>query len=87
MSLITVIGVSASILCSICSVPQLIKIIKEKNAKSISLVMLGFLIAGLLLWTYYGILVKDYIIIVSNAFTVIINVLVLSFAGFYKYKS
>lgn len=86
MQLVTAIGISASIFSAICSIPQLLKIIKEKNAKSISINMLVILIIGLLLWTYYGILLKDIIIIISNAFSAAINMLILIFSFLYKKK-
>jgi MtN3 and saliva related transmembrane protein len=84
--LITVIGIAASLFSAVCSVPQLIKIIKEKEAGSISIKMMIILIIGLLLWTCYGILLKNIILIISNAFSVIINILVLSFVLYYKNK-
>lgn len=64
--------------------PQLIKLIKEKKANDISLVMLITLIAGLITWVWYGIKKEDWIIIISNGFSVLINILVLILSLIYK---
>ena len=84
LNLITIVGIMASIFSAISSIPQLVKIIKDKKAVSVSTSMLIFLITGLSLWVYYGILLKDIIIISSNALSVLINILVLSFTLYYK---
>jgi MtN3 and saliva related transmembrane protein len=54
------IGIAAGICTAISLLPQLIKIIKEKDAGDISVFMLGILLLGLSGWLYYGILKKDY---------------------------
>lgn len=73
MDFITLIGVLASIGTGTSLVPQLVKIIKEKKAGDISLLMLAVLFAGLGLWIYYGCLKKDWVIIVSNSFSLLVN--------------
>jgi MtN3 and saliva related transmembrane protein len=69
MNFITIIGILASVCTAISLVPQLVKLLKEKKAENISLLMLAVLFAGVGLWIYYGILKKDFIIIVSNSFS------------------
>ncbi len=54
--------------------PQLIKVIKEKQAEAISLGMLGVLFAGLGFWIWYGILKEDLIIVIANSFSLIVNI-------------
>ncbi|HEY3429853.1 MAG TPA: SemiSWEET family transporter, partial [Cyclobacteriaceae bacterium] len=56
-------------------IPQFIKLIKEKKAGSVSVMMLSILFIGLALWIYYGILKSDWVIIISNTFALIINFL------------
>jgi MtN3 and saliva related transmembrane protein len=87
MNSTTIIGIGASILTGISMLPQLIKLIKEKKAEDISLVMLGTLITGLLLWIYYGIVKDDWIITISNSVSAIINLLVLILSLVYKRKT
>jgi MtN3 and saliva related transmembrane protein len=86
MSHITIIGILASIGTGTSLLPQLIKIIKEKKADDISLVMLVVLFTGLGLWVYYGILKKDWIIIISNAFSLVVNICIVLLTLRYKKK-
>lgn len=67
------IGIGASVGTGISLLPQLIKISKEKKAESVSLPMLGVLFVGLVLWIVYGFLKNDWIIIVSNAVSLVLN--------------
>lgn len=73
------IGIIAGILTSASMVPQLIKIIKEKDAQNVSLIMIIVLTSGVSLWIYYGILREDWPIIVTNCFSVLVNTLILIF--------
>ena len=84
MSLITIIGITASACTAFSLLPQLIKLLKEKKAENISLGMLAILFAGLGLWIYYGVLKTDWIIIISNSFSFILNVILVFFAIKYK---
>ena len=86
MLLITIIGVTASACTAFSLLPQLIKLLKEKEAENISLGMLAILFAGLGLWIYYGVLKKDWIIIISNSISFILNVVLVFFAIKYKKK-
>lgn len=79
-----VMGILASILTAISMLPQLIKMIKEKDAENVSILMLFVLLAGLGLWMYYGILIKNWIIIISNGFSVFLNVILLIYTIRYK---
>lgn len=74
MSLEIIIGVAASFFTAISLVPQLIKILREKKAKDISLGMMAVLFAGVSLWIYYGFLKDDLIIIIANTASLVINV-------------
>lgn len=80
----TIIGIGASAFTSTSLIPQLIKILREKKADDISLLMLAVLFTGLSLWVWYGVLKNDLIIILSNAFALIINLLIGILAIRYK---
>lgn len=73
-----IIGTAAGILTSVSMVPQLIKVIKEKNVDNLSPVMIGILLTGVALWVAYGIMMKEWPIILSNAFSVLVNTILLS---------
>ncbi len=84
---IEVLGLVAGGITSVAMMPQLIKVIKEKNAEDISVVMLLVLITGLSLWVWYGILQNELPIILSNSFSVLVNITLLICCMMYKKKS
>ncbi|PIF44463.1 MtN3 and saliva related transmembrane protein [Chryseobacterium sp. 52] len=79
-----ILGIIAGILTSVSMIPQLIKVIREKNVDDISLVMLLVLISGLSLWVGYGFMKEELPIIVSNAFAVLVNICLLVCYIIYK---
>ena len=81
------VGIAAGILTGVSLLPQLIKIIKEKKANSISFVMLAILLAGLCVWIVYGVLKKDYPIIVTNSFSLLTNIIIVVLTAKYKDRS
>ncbi len=81
------IGIAAGILTGVSLLPQLIKIIKEKRANSISFGMLAVLLAGLCVWVVYGVLKKDYPIIVTNSFSLLTNIIMVVLTAKYKDRS
>ena len=64
--------------------PQLIKIIKEKKAEDLSLGMLFILMTGICLWIYYGILREDLPILITNSFSLLLNIIVVILSIKYK---
>ncbi|AZA82354.1 hypothetical protein C1637_08885 [Chryseobacterium lactis] len=68
-----ILGIVAGVLTSVSMIPQLVKVIKEKNVEDISLVMLLILISGLSLWVWYGVMKNELPIILSNSFAVLVN--------------
>ncbi len=81
-----ILGLIAGIFTAGSMLPQLIKIIKEKKANDLSLGMLGVLITGMCLWIYYGVLRKDWPIIITNSFSLLLNFTVIYFSIKYKQK-
>ena len=79
MNTTQIIGIIAGVLTSISMLPQLIKMIKEKKAGDVSIVMLLVLISGLALWAVYGFMRDDWPIIVTNCFSFLLNIVVLTF--------
>ena len=67
------VGITAGLFTSVSLLPQVIKIVKEKEAKDVSMGMLIFLITGLALWTLYGFMIHDIPIIATNSFSIILN--------------
>jgi MtN3 and saliva related transmembrane protein len=79
-----IIGIIAGIFTATSLLPQAIKIIKEKKADDVSIGMLLFLMVGISLWIYYGILREDLPIIITNAFSLLLNLVTLFLRLKYK---
>ena len=69
-----IIGFVAGIFTSTSMLPQFIKILKDKKADDISVPMLLILLTGVCLWIYYGILKDDWPIIITNGFSLLLNI-------------
>lgn len=81
------IGVTASVFTAISLIPQLAKLLKEKDATNISFGMLFVLFIGLSMWVWYGFLREDWIIVISNAFSLAVNAVVIALSFRYKNTS
>ena len=86
MNYTNLIGIFAGIFTSVSLLPQLLKIIKEKKVEELSIAMFLSLLIGLILWTYYGVLQKDMPIIITNGFSVFLNVIILILRFKYRNK-
>jgi len=65
--LANIIGTAAGICGMIGFTPQIAKIVREKDASSVSLKMYAITTTGFVLWTAYGFLLKSWPIAASNA--------------------
>ena len=78
------IGIVAGVCTGISSLPQLVKIIRDKKADDISYFMLFILLAGLAGWVWYGVLKQDYPIIITNSFSFVVNIAIIFFTIRYQ---
>ena len=78
------IGIAASICTGISLLPQLLKLIKEKKSENVSFPMMIVLLSGLILWIIYGFYKEDYIIILSNGTSMLLNISILVLGTIYK---
>jgi MtN3 and saliva related transmembrane protein len=65
----TIIGSAAASLTMFAFIPQIIKTVKTKSVKDVSIITLLQLSLGVSLWIIYGIHLKDAIIILANSVT------------------
>lgn len=77
MSIITIIGLVAATCTTFSFIPQALKIIKEKEAKNLSLLMCISLETGIFLWFVYGLLIGNLPIVLANGVTLIFTTVVL----------
>ena len=82
MKFIDYIGLCAAVITSFAMLPQVIKVVKTGDTKSLSVVMFGLFMAGVSLWLIYGIFLKNIPMIGANALTLIFAGIIL----FYKIK-
>jgi MtN3 and saliva related transmembrane protein len=79
-----IIGLAAGVLTASSLLPQLIKTVKEKEAEDISIVMLLVLLSGISLWIFYGIKRDDFPIIITNCFSLLLNIIMIFLRLKYK---
>ena len=77
MDYVEIIGIGAAVLTTAANVPQAIKIIRTKSTKSISAATYALLLSGFLLWLYYGIEKEDLPIILANAISAVLAIIIL----------
>lgn len=85
MDFTQIIGLMAGILTATSMLPQVIKTFKEKKADNVSLVMLLVLLGGLVLWIVYGFKKNDLPIIVTNCFSLLVNIVMVVLRIKYKH--
>lgn len=71
------IGIVAGVLTTGSFLPQVFKIIRERDTASISLAMYGAFSLGVLLWLIYGVMIWSPAIMVTNALTLVLSGMVL----------
>lgn len=83
-SYIDVIGIIAGFLIVCSFVPQLVIIIKRRSAKDISIIMYIVLLVAQILWMVYGILKIDFQVIITNAVTSLLTILIIGFSLYFN---
>jgi MtN3 and saliva related transmembrane protein len=79
-----IIGLAAGTLTTVSFLPQVIRTIQTRSARDISLGMVCFLLAGLILWLTYGIMASAWPIILANAVTIALALVLLVFVVRYR---
>jgi len=77
MNWITVIGFTAAFCTSSSFLPQVIKAMRTKQTKDLSLAMASILTVGIFLWLVYGIIKWDIPIIAANSVTLVFTCMML----------
>ncbi|HEY1746524.1 MAG TPA: PQ-loop domain-containing transporter [Xanthobacteraceae bacterium] len=71
------VGAAGAILTTICWVPQTVKIIREREARAISLTATTLCTLGVLLWLVYGLAILDAPLIGSSIATLAMTATIL----------
>ena len=77
-SVVDAIGTSGAILTTLCWVPQTMKIIREREARAISLPATTLCTIGVMLWLVYGLAIFDGPLIGSSIATLAMTVTILA---------
>ena len=83
-TLISILGFLAAFCTTVSFVPQAIRIIKTKQTKDISLSMYSIFNIGILLWLLYGIVIVSWPVILANALTFLLTIIILYLKIRYK---
>lgn len=84
MNLIEIIGYLAAFFTTISFIPQVVKVVKEKQTRNISLQMYLIFSLGITFWLIYGILINSLPIILANSLTLTFAIIILSYKIKYK---
>lgn len=72
LSPIDMLGTVAGMLTTISFVPQVVKTLRTRQTRDISLAMWLTFVAGVALWTVYGLLLRTWPIVVANISTLVL---------------
>ena len=78
------IGSIAGILTTLAFVPQVIKVVKTRDTSSLSLGMYSMQVLGVFLWLIHGIVIQDMALLVANAITFMLSLVILVYKLKYK---
>jgi MtN3 and saliva related transmembrane protein len=76
-ALVSAIGYVAAFSTTVSFVPQLIRVIKLKSARDISLGMFLFFSWGVFMWLIYGIIIHSWPVTIANAVTLGLSIAIL----------
>ena len=78
------VGLAAGAFTTVSFLPQVIHTIKTKSSRDLSLGMICFFLVGIVLWLIYGIMVTAWPIILTNAVTTALALVLLFFIIRYR---
>jgi MtN3 and saliva related transmembrane protein len=67
------VGYLAGMLATIAFLPQLLKTLRDRSAKDISLGMYALFCSGVTLWLIYGLLISSWPVVISNVITLALS--------------
>ena len=76
--LIDLIGLTGAVLTTLCWLPQVMKAVREKETRALSLSATAGFTGGVGLWLIYGLAIHDWPLIGSNAVTLALMAVILA---------
>jgi MtN3 and saliva related transmembrane protein len=77
--MVTLLGIVAGTLTTVAFLPQLLKTWRSRSAKDISMSWLATFTTGIFLWLVYGMCIQSLPVIVANAVTLVLTLIILYF--------
>jgi MtN3 and saliva related transmembrane protein len=74
---VSLIGYAAAFSTTISFVPQLLRVLRLKSAREISLGMFMFFSWGVFLWLVYGLIIHSWPVTIANAVTLVLSIAIL----------
>jgi MtN3 and saliva related transmembrane protein len=78
MDISTIVGLAAGTLTTLSFLPQLVKTLKSRTAKDLSVGMYMTLSTGLFFWVIYGVSIHSLPVILTNVVTLVLALIVLA---------
>lgn len=78
MSAVDAVGYVAASMTTIAFVPQAVKVLKDRDTRSLSLGMYLIFTCGVLLWAVYGAYRRDWAIVTANVITSLLSIAILT---------
>lgn len=76
--LIDLVGLAGAVLSTLCWLPQVMKAVREKDTRALSLSATAGFTGGVLLWLIYGLAIHDWPLIGSNVVTLALMAVILA---------
>jgi MtN3 and saliva related transmembrane protein len=73
MGFTEILGYSAGAITTLTFLPQVIKTWKERSAKDISLMMFIIAVTNEIMWIWYGVLLNNWVIILTNSIILVMS--------------
>ncbi len=71
-------GIVAGTLCTLSFIPQVVKIVVHKQSQGVSLITFSVFSVGMFFWLIYGIMIMSWPVIVTNALTLVLSLLIVA---------
>jgi MtN3 and saliva related transmembrane protein len=84
MNFTDILGYTAGAVTTFTFLPQVIKTWKEKSAKNISLLMFVIAVTNEIMWIVYGVLLNNWVIILTNSVLMVMALTMIYFKLTYK---
>ena len=77
-------GYMAAVMTTLAFIPQIIKIYRERSARSISLKTFCIFSTGVLCWFLYGLALRSWPMIIANFITLVLSLIIVILKHIYR---